>query len=266
MSRRRTAAMFAALAAGVGVMAARARRRRDRASATDDRAGRLIGDAATYDLGSRLFFGPIFRHIAGEVAAVAPPGAAVLEIGCGPGHLAIRMARDHGLRVTASDLDPAMVALAAANADRVFAPDDPARPTVVVGDVAALPFASGSFDVAVSTFSMHHWADPAAGLAGLHRVLRPGGRALVWDLAAPVRRLEGRTPDPAAVAAASPFGGTARRRRWPRLLPIVERVDLIRGGGEAADTTIGPAADAGAGGSGAADAGAGGSTTERPAR
>ena len=266
MSRRRTATAFAALAAGVVVAAARSRRRRDRAPGEDpaDPAGRLIGDVAAYDLGSRLLYGPIFRHVAREVAAVTPPGAAVLEVGCGPGHLAIRMARDHGLRVTASDLDPAMVARAAANVDRAFAPGDPVRPTIVVGDVAALPFASGSFDVAVSTFSMHHWADPAAGIAELHRVLRPGGRAFVWDLAARVRHLEGQSPDPAAVAAASPFGGAATLSRWPGLLPIVERVDLVRGadgpgggdglGGEGGGD--GPGSDGGGHGTGGADGGA----------
>ena len=254
MSRRRTATAFAALAAGVGFAAARSRRRRDRASESEDPAdpaGRLIGDVAAYDLGSRLFYGPIFRRVAREVAAVTPPGAAVLEVGCGPGHLAIRMARDHGLRVTASDLDPAMVARATANVDRAFAPDDPARPAIVVGDVAALPFASGAFDVAVSTFSMHHWADPAAGIAGLHRVLRPGGRAVVWDLAARVRHLEGRSPDPAAVAAASPFGGATTLRRWPGPLPIVERIDLVRGGNGAGRVDGGADGDTRAGTDGA---------------
>ena len=271
MSRRRAVTAFAALAAGVVVAAARSRRRRDRAPGEDpaDPAGRLIGDVAAYDLGSRLFYGPILRHVAREVAAVTPPGAAVLEVGCGPGHLAIRMARDHGLRVTASDLDPAMVARAAANVDRAFVPGDLVRPTIVAGDVAALPFAPGSFDVAVSTFSMHHWADPAAGIAELHRVLRPGGRALVWDLAARVRHLEGRSPDPAAVAAASPFGGAATLRRWPGLLPIVERVELVRAG-DSPGAGDGPGGgDRGAGGTSVPDgdtrAGVDGAAMEQPA-
>jgi SAM-dependent methyltransferase len=34
---------------------------------------------------------------------------------------------------------------------------------------------------------MHHWADPAAGLAEIGRVLCPGARALIWDLRPGVR-------------------------------------------------------------------------------
>jgi ubiquinone/menaquinone biosynthesis C-methylase UbiE len=47
--------------------------------------------------------------------------------------------------------------------------------------VAALTFPDRSFDLVVSTLSMHHWADPAAGLAEIGRVLRPDARALIWD-------------------------------------------------------------------------------------
>jgi SAM-dependent methyltransferase len=42
----------------------------------------------------------------------------VLEVGCGPGHLSIRLARQPGLDVTGLDLDPAMIERARANADR----------------------------------------------------------------------------------------------------------------------------------------------------
>ena len=55
--------------------------------------GILIGDAVAYDAMSRLLLGSLFRPIAADVAAVAPDGARVLEAGCGPGHLSIRLAR-----------------------------------------------------------------------------------------------------------------------------------------------------------------------------
>src|SRR5215217_1537759 len=80
--------------------------------------GILIGDAVVYDALSRLLLGPFLARIAADVAAVAPEGARVLEVGCGPGRLSIRLARQHGLEVTGLDLDPAMIARARANTDR----------------------------------------------------------------------------------------------------------------------------------------------------
>ncbi|HXQ96581.1 MAG TPA: methyltransferase domain-containing protein, partial [Candidatus Acidoferrales bacterium] len=147
MSGRRAVAVSVVLAATGALAVALAKRSASRSAPVRQRTpghghpgGRLIGDAGHYDLGSRLLFGPVFRRIAAEVASVAPPRSDVLEVGCGSGHLAIRMARDHGLRVTASDLDPAMVARARANIDRVFRLGDPARPGCTEADVAALPF------------------------------------------------------------------------------------------------------------------------------
>ncbi len=234
MSRRRGAmlvgaAVLAGAAAGLGAAAARSMHRRRHASGPTAPGGRLMNGAAGYDLASRFLFAPLFRRIAVEVAALAPPGAAVVDVGCGPGHLAIRLARERGLRVTACDLDPAMVARADANAARGFAPGDPGRPAFLVGDVAALPFPDQTFDLAVSTFSLHHWADPAAGLRELHRVLRPGGRALIWDVVAPLRRLEGHEVDLTALAAASPFGVVRLAAwRWPGPVRFAERLELVR--------------------------------------
>jgi hypothetical protein len=54
--------------------------------------GILIGDAAVYDTLSRYLLGPFVGRIAADVAAAAPSGARVLEVGCGPGHLSIRLA------------------------------------------------------------------------------------------------------------------------------------------------------------------------------
>jgi ubiquinone/menaquinone biosynthesis C-methylase UbiE len=148
--------------------------------------GILIGDAVLYDSLSRLLLGPFLGRIAADVAAAAPGGARVLEVGCGPGHLSSRLARQYGFEVTGLDLDPAMITRARANAERPGSGEE-RRPTFLVGDVAVMAFPDRSFDLVVSTMSMHHWDDPAAGLAEIGRVLRPGARALVWDLRPGVR-------------------------------------------------------------------------------
>jgi SAM-dependent methyltransferase len=106
-----------------------------------------------------------------------------------------------------------------------------------VGDVAALAFPDRSFDLVVSTLSMHHWADPAAGLAEIGRVLRPGARALIWDLRPGVRpHLFGprhaHLPDPVDHAR-----GTRLRMvkatpwSWPWRFTPTQRIELVRPGG-----------------------------------
>jgi ubiquinone/menaquinone biosynthesis C-methylase UbiE len=198
--------------------------------------GILIGDAAAYDTLSRLLLGSLVGRIAADVAAAAPAGARVLEVGCGPGRLSIRLARQHGLDVTGVDLDPAMIARARANADRA-GNGDQRRPSFLVGDVAALAFPDGSFDMVVSTLSLHHWADPAAGLAEIGRVLRPGARALVWDFRPgvrphPFRPRHAHLPDPVDHAYGSAVRVvSAAPWRWPWRLTPIQRIELVRADG-----------------------------------
>jgi SAM-dependent methyltransferase len=50
------------------------------------------------------------------------------------------------------------------------------------GDVGALPYADGAFDIVVTRFSMHHFLDPIAVLREMMRVCAPGGRVVVVDM------------------------------------------------------------------------------------
>jgi SAM-dependent methyltransferase len=190
--------------------------------------GILIHDAAAYDaLSHRLLLGSLFTRIAGDVAAVAPPGARVLEVGCGPGRLSILLARRYGLDVTGLDLDPAMIERARGNADRPGEKDGH-RPSFVVGDVASLSFPDGSFDLVVSTLSMHHWADQRSGLGEIRRVLRPGARALLWDFRPGVVPLHRRLPDPVELAHESPLRVvSATPWRWPWRFNLIKRIELV---------------------------------------
>src|SRR5918994_1436148 len=117
------------------------RHRHGAAKGREEQGGILIGDAAAYDAMSRLFFGSLFGPIAADIAAVAEAtaaeGARVLEVGCGPGHLSVRLARRQGLDTTGLDLDPAMIERARANADRAV-DGEVRRPSFVVGDVASI--------------------------------------------------------------------------------------------------------------------------------
>ena len=228
MSRARTVAIVLGTV-GLAGAAFAAVRHRGGAMGRSVPGGILIGDVAAYDaLSHRFVLGSLFGPIAADIAAIAPGDRRVLEVGCGPGHLTIRLARDHGIEATGLDLDPAMIERARANAERDVVRAE-GRPSFVVGDVASLPFPDRSFDLVVSTLSMHHWADPSAGLTEIHRVLRPGGRALIWDLrpgAIPLHRhmsdpLERMHGTPLRVVSATPW-------QWPWKLRLTQRIELAR--------------------------------------
>lgn len=54
----------------------------------------------------------------------------------------------------------------------------------VAGDCENLPFAEESFDVVTCSMSFHHYPDPEKFFRSLRRVLRPGGRLILRDMAA----------------------------------------------------------------------------------
>jgi len=105
------------------------------------------------------------------------PELTILDVGCGPGDLAAMLSeRIPEARILGLDLSSSMVELA-----RRKATGD-GRLRFEVGDVASLPFESGSIDLVVSTLSLHHWPNAGAGFSEIARVLRPGGMAFVYDL------------------------------------------------------------------------------------
>jgi SAM-dependent methyltransferase len=236
MGRPRTFLILSGAAAAAATAVAAVRHGRGAATGRRVPGGILIGDAVVYDTMSRLLLGSLVGRIAADVAAVAPDGARVLEVGCGPGHLSIRLARHHGLDVTGLDLDPAMIERARANAGRRGNGDE-RRPRFLVGDAAALAFPDGSLDLVVSTLSMHHWADPTAGLAEIGRVLRPGGRALVWDFRPgarphPFGPRHAHLPDPVEHAHGTPLRlVSAAPWRWPWRFALTQRIELVRADG-----------------------------------
>lgn len=135
--------------------------------------------SASYDRLARWTLRGLYRRVAADVAAVAPPGAAVLDVGTGPGRLLHEIAdRRQDLALAGIDPSPDMIQIAErAATSRGLAH----RIRFQVADVAALPHPDASVDLIVSTLSMHHWPDATAAAAELARVLRPGGRLMIYD-------------------------------------------------------------------------------------
>jgi SAM-dependent methyltransferase len=104
----------------------------------------------------------------------------VLDLGCGPGHAAAAFA-PHAAQVVGLDLTPAMLA----EARRMAAERGIANLRFEQGDAARIPFLAHAFELVTSRLSAHHYADPAAVLREVARVLAPGGRFLLVDTVAP---------------------------------------------------------------------------------
>ena len=167
-----------------------------------------------YDLVARRLVRPLYRRMARDIAAAAPIGAAILDVGTGPGVLLVELARRRpDLALTGVDLSPDMVETANRNLRQ-----SGGRASVRVGDAARLPFEDGSFDLVVSSLSTHHWDDPAAAVPELNRVLRPGGRILIYDFPfAPFDVLAG-------AAASVRNGHEARRTPFRTGIPLLRCV------------------------------------------
>lgn len=178
-----------------------------------------------------------YRALHARLADALAPVAAgpVLDAGCGTGGLLAYLAR------VRPDLATIGAEYAAAAARR--AAGKSARP-VARASINALPFADAGFAAAIAADVLcHGGVDPAAALAELHRVLRPGGMLIVnmpaymWLLSAHDRAVHNvrRTTRPALAAALAEAGFTAIRARYwnSLLLPLMVAHRLAgRAGGD----------------------------------
>ncbi len=125
--------------------------------------------AEVYDVGNRSYTDSYLADVIGQLMyELRRPGGSprVLDLGCGPGHDAMRMAR-HGLDVTGVDLSEGMVRQARKKGVRAE-----------VMDYGALAFPPASFDGVWAARSLQHMpkAELPAVLASVRQLLRPGGR------------------------------------------------------------------------------------------
>ena len=111
--------------------------------------------------------------------AAVKPGESALDVATGGGHVALALVRA-GARVTAIDLTPQMLEVAAANLA-----EHGATARFVEGSADALPFADESFDVVTCRIAAHHFPDPAAFFSEAARVLGQHGRLAFQDQALP---------------------------------------------------------------------------------
>ncbi|MDR2698173.1 MAG: ubiquinone/menaquinone biosynthesis methyltransferase [Candidatus Methanoplasma sp.] len=111
-----------------------------------------------------------------------------LDIGTGTGEIAFLLSENAGKdgEVFGVDITPKMLEYAAMKMEKM---DLPVPVIFETGDALSLRFEDDSFDIVTSGYMLRNVTDIQKAIAEMHRVLRPGGRAVVAELSKPDNRM-----------------------------------------------------------------------------
>jgi ubiquinone/menaquinone biosynthesis C-methylase UbiE len=128
--------------------------------------------------------GPLFRRIyrrfVSDLKDKVPASARLLDVGTGPGYLLGYLAQQRpDLELFGLDLSHHMIS---GGRRRLTNLASGTGIHGLVGNSQVLPFKEASFDQALVTFSFHIWSEPARAVAEMVRVLKPGGRAWIYEM------------------------------------------------------------------------------------
>jgi ubiquinone/menaquinone biosynthesis C-methylase UbiE len=112
-----------------------------------------------------------------EVAKYIKAGDAVLEIAPGAGYLSIELSRLGKYKITGMDISKDMVEICTRNAIGAGFEIDFRQ-----GNVSAMPFDANIFNFTICVLAFKNFKQPLSALREMHRVLKPGGTALIMDL------------------------------------------------------------------------------------
>jgi ubiquinone/menaquinone biosynthesis C-methylase UbiE len=114
----------------------------------------------------------MLAHFADEAIAASrlKPGAVILDVACGPGTLALMVAREGG-EVRGIDFSVPMLDIFRQHVERTGLKNISIRH----GDAQELPYADNTFDAAFSMFGLMFFPDRRKGCAEIYRTLKPGG-------------------------------------------------------------------------------------------
>ena len=144
----------------------------DKIARDNDRMNRLMTfgiDRWWRRLGTRA---AIPRNSAGRL-----PAYQVLDVACGTGDMVVELLKQ-GCTVTGVDLSEEMLAIAK-NKTAGW------QPAYYVADAEALPFADDTFDAVTCAFGVRNFVHLERGLEEMLRVLKPGGKIVILELATP---------------------------------------------------------------------------------
>src|ERR1700746_2589009 len=118
-----------------------------------------------------------FKALARRIADQIRTNSKVLEVAPGPGYCAIELAKLGNYEIVGLDISKTFVEIASANATKAGMRVDFRR-----GNVADMPFGDETFDFVLCRAAFKNFTEPKRALREMHRVLKPGGQALIIDL------------------------------------------------------------------------------------
>jgi ubiquinone/menaquinone biosynthesis C-methylase UbiE len=119
------------------------------------------------------------RHKLGaeQWAKKIAPGSRVLEVAPGPGYFSIELARLGDYQITGLDISKSFVEIA-----RKHATEAGVNVDFREGNASEMPFESDTFDFIICQAAFKNFTEPVKAIREMHRVLKPGGKAVILDL------------------------------------------------------------------------------------
>lgn len=133
--------------------------------------------ASYYDKACRDHRLESIKAEAREAAQWVKNGDSILELAPGPGYLSIELSKLGDFQITGLDISGALVEIARKNAREAGVEIDFQR-----GNAANMPFPADHFNFIVCVLAFKNFKEPLQALNEMHRVLKPGGTALLRDL------------------------------------------------------------------------------------
>ncbi|MFH0940926.1 MAG: class I SAM-dependent methyltransferase [Candidatus Omnitrophota bacterium] len=132
--------------------------------------------AASYAAGPVKIFMPQYKLMAKDISEAA--SGTILDIGTGPGVLPLEIGKlIPSARITGIDVSEKMIEIAQRNKKKYGL----TNVDFMAMDANALSFDDNAFDMIISTDALHHWKHPSRIIDEMHRCLKPGGEAWIYD-------------------------------------------------------------------------------------
>ena len=112
-----------------------------------------------------------------QVSEILPAGGRILEVAPGPGYLAVELAKIGKYQIVGLDISRSFVQIAQTKAIEAGVAVDFRH-----GNASNMPFDADSFDLLICRAAFKNFTELIQALHEMHRVLKPGGKAVIMDL------------------------------------------------------------------------------------